>query len=266
MGRIAIVPFVSAAMVMSLFLGTPRNSSAQNALPTPGLTPQLLINQRAITVMGQGLATAPADTARIEFRFASRTPLDTLPAETPADSAEGNVGLPVEVALQPVIDALVAIKVPADNIQLQSSALESPKLLVTLEKPTRDRIQEVVKVVTSMLTSRDNLFIQGIDAEYAVKDCLPLERAARKAALRDAQNQVGPIALDLGIKIGEILFVTVFPSFGSSASSVCGSKVGVPTSPLLALSDSTPPYDPSANPEVQVRIQISITYAIKEFP
>ncbi len=263
MRRIAVLPLVSAAMAIALLIGETKNSSAQNLSPTPG-TPQMMTNQRAITVVGQGLAVTPADTAKIEFRFGNRAPFDQPPQATVA-SADSNLNLPVEIALQPVVDALVAIKVPVDNIQLQSSSLDNPKLVVQVNKPTRDRVQEVVKVVTSALSSDSNLFIQGIGAEYGVNNCVPLERTARRAALRDALTQAQIIAFDLGVKVGDILFVTVFPSFGSPASSSCGSKVGVPVSPssIFSVSETAPPYDPSANPEVQLRMQVSITYAIQ---
>jgi uncharacterized protein YggE len=261
MRRIAAFRLVSAAIAIALLIGETKNSTAQIS-PTPG-TPQMITNQRAITVVGQGLAVAPADTAKIEFRLGNRAPTDQPLTQATVASADGNLALPVEVALKPVVDALVAIKVPLGNIQLRSSSLDNPKLVVELNKPTRDRVQEVVKVVTSALSSDNNLFIQGIGAEYGVKNCVPLERTARRAALRDALTQAQIIALDLGIKVGDILFVTVYPSFGSPASSSCGSKVGVPVSSIFSVSESSPPYDPSANPEVKLRMQVSITYAIQ---
>lgn len=258
---IAVLRLVSVAMAMSLWMGE-TNSSAQTPLPAPGMTPQILINQRAITVVGQGQAVAPADTALLEFRFGNRAPTDQSPQATVA-SADSNTSLPVETALQPVVDALLAVKVPVGNIQLQSSSLDNPKLVVQLDKPTRDRVQDVVKIVTTALKSDNSLFIQGIGAEYGVNNCAPLERTARRAALRDALTQAQIIAFDLGVKVGEILFVTVYPSFGSPASSTCGSKVGVPVSSLFSVSETTPPYDPSANPEVRLRMQISLTYSIQ---
>jgi uncharacterized protein YggE len=256
MGRKAVRCLVSAAMAIALCMGASKNSYGQNPVPATGVAPQFIVNQRAIAVIGQGLATAPADTARLEFRLASRTPSEPSQLETNAAA---------ELGLQPAIDALVKIEVPADNIKVQTSSVENPKLLVSLQKPTRDRLEEVVRVVTSSLTTSDNLFIQGIGAEYKLNNCYQLERTARRAAIRDALEQAKIIGVDLGLKLGDILFVSMFPSFGSAASSTCGSKVGVPVSPLLSLSDTMPPYDPSANPEVQLRIQVSITYAIQAY-
>lgn len=254
MGRIALLPFISAAILVQLWMGASKSSSAQSP-PLPAsdahsLAPNILMNQRAITVIGQGLATAPADTAKMEFRLISREPLNSRTALT-------------EAVLKPVVDALIAIEVPSDRMTIQTNPPESFKLLVNIDKPTRTRIQEVVQVVSSALQQSDNLLMQGMSAEYAVNDCQPLERTARRAALRDAQSQIRSTASDLNIKVGEILYMTVYPLVGTPTSATCGSKIGVPLSPLLTLSDSTPPYDPSIPPVVEVRSHVSITYAIK---
>lgn len=277
----------TAATIVGLWIGAPKNSSAENLVivklskfdthqlsssggeagfsvsqATDSLTPSL-INRRAIAVIGQGQATAPADTARIEFRFASRAPAEPPPPAATEAPAQESASLPGEELLKPVVDALVAIKVPKDNITIETSSLENPKLLVKLDKPTRERVQEVVKAASSALQGGDALFIQGIGAEYAVKNCQPLESTARRAALKDAQNQVRGIASEMGVEVGELMLVTVYPIVSSASVSACGSKVAVPTSPFAALSENTPPYNPSAPTEVQVRSQVSVTYAIK---
>ena len=228
--------------------------------------PQFVIDKRAITVIGQGQATAPADTALLEFRFASRTPFQPPQAGATPSLAQETASLPGEEPLKPVVDALVAIQVPAENIQIQTSTLENPKLLVKVNKPTRERVQEVVRVASSALQNSQTLFLQGISAEYAVNNCQPLERAARRAALRDAETQVKSVALEMGIQLGELLFVTVYPMFSPATVASCGTKIGVPVSVSLGLtgmSESTPPYNPSAPTEVQMRTQVGITYAIK---
>ncbi|MCL1467786.1 SIMPL domain-containing protein [Argonema galeatum] len=277
----------TAATIVGLWMGATKNSSAENLVTvkssnfdthqlsssaleagfsvsqaTDSLTPSL-INGRAIAVIGQGQATAPADTARLEFRFASRAPAEPPPPAATETPAEETASLPGEELLKPVVDALVAIKVPKDNITIETSSLENPKLLVKLDKPTRERVQEVVKVASSALQGGDALFIQGIGAEYAVNNCQPLESTARRAALKDAQNQVRGIASEMGVEVGELLLVTVYPIVSPASVSACGSKVAVPTSPFAALSENTPPYNPSAPTEVQVRSQVSVTYAIK---
>jgi hypothetical protein len=68
----------------------------------------------------------------------------------------------------------------------------------------------------------------------------------------------------ISVQLGELLSVTVLPLQGSSNSTGCGSKVGVPNMPVsIVIDDATPPYNPSDPPEVQVRSQVSVTHAIK---
>ncbi|MFB2833162.1 SIMPL domain-containing protein [Floridanema evergladense] len=257
---------VSAVVLTGLSISANKTSFAQNSTSpinvsqvTNGMTPQLLINQRAITVVGQGQVIAPADVARLEFRFASRNPLDSASRSTPSLTE----GTPAEEPLKSVVDALLAIKIPANSMELQTSSLENPKLFVKILKPTRERMQEVVKSANLATETSDQLFIQGISVEYAVNNCQPLERNARRNAIRDAQTQVRSVALEMGVQLGELLLVTVYPIISPPSVSACGTKQGVPLSPFSSINQSIPPYDPSAHPEVQVRSQVSVTYAIK---
>lgn len=255
---------VSGVVAIGLWISANKTSIAENptnkinvSQVTNGITPQLIINQRAITVIGQGQVITPADLARLEFRFASRNPLDTTSSLTP-----GAVS-PAEEPLKPVVDALLAIEVPANNIEIQTSSLENPKLFVKISTPTRERMQQVVKTVNMATEISNQLFIQGISAEYAVNNCQPLESTARRNAIRDAQTQVQSVALEMGVQLGELLLVKVYPIVSPASVSACGTKQGIPLSPFSNLNQSIPPYDPSALPEVQVRSQISVTYAIK---
>lgn len=263
---------VPAVVLIGLWISASKTSIAQNPVfvkseeiarnkinlsqATNVITPQLLINQRAITVIGQGQVTVPADIARLEFRFASRSPLDSSTQNTPGTVSPG------EEVLKPVVDALLAIAVLADNIEIQTNALENPKLFVKILKPTRERMQEVVKTAT-LATETSQLFIQGISAEYAVNNCQPLEINARRNAIKDAETQVRSVALEMRVQLGELLLVTVYPIVSPASVSACGTKQAVPLSPFSNINQSIPPYDPSALPEVQVRSQVSVTYAIQ---
>lgn len=263
---------IFAVVVIGLLISNSKISIAQNPelvksqeMPsnkinvsqlTNSITPQILINQRAITVIGQGQASVPADIARLEFRFASRNPLENSNRNTPVTVS------PAEEPLKPVVDALIAIAVPTDNIEIQTSALENPKLFVKILKPTRERMQEVVKTAT-LATETSQLFIQGISAEYAVNNCQTLESTARRNAIRDAETQVRSVALEMGVQLGELLLVTVDPIVSPASVFGCGTKQAVPLSPFSNINQSIPPYDPSALPEVQVRSQVSVTYSIK---
>lgn len=234
-------------------------SIAQLAYPaTPlGSTP------RNITVLGQGQVTAPADTARLEIQLISRNPFGA-DAGVPNRLALNNQPLQTTV-LQPVVAALEAIGVPIAAITVQATSSESAEVIVLLEKPTRPRVQEVVLTASNAAQKTQRLEVQSVGAEYAVRNCKPLENASRRAALSDAQQRLQALATAVRVRLGDVLQVTEFPVAGSpSTFSQCGSKVGAPASLLSPPSTGAPPYDPAAPTEVRVLSQISVTYAIEQ--
>jgi uncharacterized protein YggE len=235
------------------------------AQPSNGLAPQLVTTQRAITVIGQGQVAAPADLALLEFTFGNRGSFEEAPTTGSVTESIEERRKQIEQSLKPIVDALVAAKIPARSITLQTNSFETPKLLVTIDRPTRERVQEIVLTTDRATRTNRQFFIQSTGAAYNLRNCQPLERAARKIALSDAQGQMRSLAADLNAQLGELLFVTVFPLSGLPAAfSNCGSKVGAPAdNPLFASPDTLPPYDPSDPTEVVVRSQVSVTYAIQ---
>lgn len=227
---------------------------AQNCVPW--------IGRRSLTVIGQGLVAAPADSALMDFRFSSREP---------TNSDTSSTGLSIQTArqftedaLKPAIDALRAAGVPASNITVQTSSIQNPKLLVRLDKPTQAGIQAIVQSVDQSLQANQQIFLQSIGAGYSVNNCETLEGSARRLALQDAQRQLKGLSQDVNVELGELLSVSVLPLVGSSNSLGCGTKVGVSTSPFSpAIDEATPPYNPSDPPQVQVKSQVSVTHAIQ---
>lgn len=292
MGRIAIPTLFSAAIATTLWVFHAENTRAQSQIleKTAHSTrqqPQLAnaeisqglvgkINQiaqmfspvtterRSITVLGQGQVTAPADRARLEFSISIRDPAEALDSDVPQMlNPPVRSSLSADV-LQPIVEALVAAKVPKDAIAVRMSGVENAEVIVELNKPTKPRVQEVVLAVSEAARNNGRLFLQSVGAEYSVNNCRPLENASRRAALNDAQTRLESLAAAVKVGLGEVLHITEFPVAGlPSAFSNCGTKVGAPADPLRASSGSTPPYDPAAPTEVQVRSQVSVTYAIE---
>ena len=249
-----------ALVGMACFSG----SAIAQTSPTP---PPVVVYEKArsLTTTGQGQVTAPADTALLEFRISSRDS---------AGSQDNSAGLSLQTlrkftedALKPTVDALLKAGVPQRNILLQSSSLQNPKLLVTVEKPTQEGLQQITLAVEQSLRPSRQLFLQSIGAVYSVNTCQPLERAARRLALTDAQRQIATLAQDLSVPLGELLSASTSPLIGASRSSACGTRVGIPTSAANAFlppsEESLPPYDPADLPQVQIRSQVSLTHGIK---
>jgi uncharacterized protein YggE len=228
---------------------------------------------RSLTVVGQGQVTAPADTALLEFRISVREPI-TADRTVDRTTASSSPGLSIqslrkftEDALKPTVEALLKAGVPQRHILIQSSSLQNPKLLVKVEKPTQERLQQIVLSVDQALQPDKRLFLQSIGAVYSVNLCDPLERAARRLAIADAQRQVLGLAQDLSVPLGTLISASTAPLTGSPNSTACGSRVGVALSTpnpfmLPASEQSLPPYDPAELPEVKIRSQVTLTHRI----
>lgn len=280
MRKIVTLPLLATLALISCWSGQTRHAAAQGisephcppshqttASGMPGQdcirSAEIGMARRSLTVIGQGQVSAPADTALLEFRFGNQEPL-SAPDTATLEQSIARQQQRTQNALKPTIEALTKAGVPERNITAQTRSAQAPKLLVTVPKPTQERLQQLVLTVEQSLQKNNPLFLQGIGASYAVNTCQPLERSARRIALRDAQSQLATLAQDVGVTLGELLSVTVLPISGPANTSNCGTKVGVPLSPLsFSADETTPPYDPSDPPEVQIRSQVSVTHAIQ---
>ncbi|MBW4523051.1 MAG: SIMPL domain-containing protein [Scytolyngbya sp. HA4215-MV1] len=241
-----------------------REEPLQLGQPNTGLSPQLITPQRAVTIIGQGQVTAPADIAQLEFTLGSQTDFsDKTSANSPLSIEDKRQA--IETAMQPIVNALLELQITKSDLTLQTNALESPKLRVQINKPTQERLQQIVSVVDRAAKANRQFFVQSIGAAYSINNCQPLERVARRLAINDAQTQIKILAIDLNVSLGELLFATAFPLSGSPAAfSNCGSKVSTPAPNLIVPDENTfPPYSPSDPIEVKVRSQMSLTYTIQ---
>lgn len=296
MNRLTIQSLVlSSAMITSFWMATTSMSKAEN-LPhirkqqelsrtaTEGLTSLTKDNNLiaqlfyppvssppGVMVQGQGKASAPADTARIEFLFTNQYS-EQLDAKRP--KAPRTI---TQATFKPVIDALVASGVAVSNIEVNTNPAASQsfpfpgqaskgsaQLVVKLEKPTRDRVQQIIKIAGDETILKDIIALQNTNVEYAVNDCPALEKAAYISAVNNARSRALALAEALGVKIADIPSIaessfSAFNFFGSS-SATCGSQATPAVFPFNAIKR---PYDPNTPAEVEVKKDIFVTYAIR---
>ncbi|MBW4576101.1 MAG: SIMPL domain-containing protein [Aphanothece sp. CMT-3BRIN-NPC111] len=236
---------------------------------------------QAFRVLGQGQVSVPADIARIELQLSRNSPSD-IPAETTALFSGNKPSQPpvavtppkpqpeeiplTKESLKPVVDALVAIGVPAQEIQVQANAAssllgeDSAKVLVKLEKPTRERVQQVVNVGTDAATNKTQLFVNSVNVRYAVKDCQSLARTAYQAAVNDARNRAEAIASGMGVRLANVPSVSELPIYDLFVP-LCSEEADLPS--FLPFASTASPYDPEAPAQVQLRRDIFVTYPIK---
>ena len=241
-------------------------------------------DRQGLMVQGQGTASAPAEAARIEFQFTNSYSAfgevvegDSSSSETPGSTTSPELEPITQATLKPVVDALVANGIPASAIEVNTSPSNSStfsfpfpfptssgtaQILVSLDTPTRERVQEIVTVASDPKTLGEDVTIQAVNVSYTVSDCQSIEKAAYVAAVNDARNRARALSEALGVTIAEIPSVAEAPFAGflpSASSSSCNSQSSLPF-PFNGLQE---PYNPSAPATVQVKKDIFATYAIR---
>lgn len=253
---------------------TPKVTNAQLFYPPAS-------DRHSLMVIGQGVVRVPADTADIELVFSSggsNDQLQTQPSSLPetrslssptlllnyktaAESLPSKKSL-TKATLQPVVDSIVAKGISADKIQVQinpNSSENNAKILVRLEKPTRDRVQEIVATANKSTSKLENLSVKSVGVEYAVNDCQALQSSVYQSAMKDAQSRAQALATAMEVKlstpsVAEPFYTLFYPS--------CSSKTGVPL-PSFASFLLSPAYNPDAPAEVEMKKDIFVTYTTK---
>jgi len=295
MKPIVLSTVVSVAMLTELWGATPsysrasvadaRKSNTQGGVQLAGNTSskyaQLfyppLGNQRAIMVVGQGLATMPADIGEVKLNIQDTTPDTSSLLDTISPLNLTPIGLTKE-RLQPIVDALIGIGVPANAIEVKinnskssnsfpfpfpfpSSNSSPAQVVVNLEKPTRARVQQVVTVAENAAKKANKLAIKGVSVEYAVKECQLLETAAYTAAVNNAKNRAQAIASAMGVELEKVPSVAELGLLDLFIP-LCISKKGISSSSVFDSFKS--PSDPVGNAEVELRRDVFVTYPIKQ--
>ncbi|MHC0064027.1 SIMPL domain-containing protein [Nostoc sp. UIC 10890] len=274
MRKITALMLVSITVTVGVGVITPKVTNAQLFYPP-------VSDRHSLMVIGQGVVRVPADTADIELVFSSgdsNNELETQPSAIPearrlssrtlllnyktaAESLPNTKSL-TKATLQPVVNSLVAKGIRADKIQVQistNSSENNAKILVRLEKPTRDRVQEIVATANKATSEVENLSVKSVGVEYAVNDCQALQSSVYQSAMKDAQSRAQALAGAMNVKldipsVAEPFYTLLYPS--------CSSKSGVPL-PSFASFLLSPAYDPDAPAEVEMKKDIFVTYTTK---
>jgi uncharacterized protein YggE len=237
------------------------NAAAAQSTPTAGMVP-------SIAVIGFGEAEATADTATLQFFLSLSDPFTGPPAR-PRPGVEP--GSEEREAVAPIVDLIESNGVSREDVQITTSlALTGPygpssssAVLVEfpVAEPTREDLNQLVDAV-GQAAGDQGLFLTQVGATYEVADCAPVRRAAREAAVEDARAQAGVQAEILGVELGEVIVSSDVPV--SALSPYPGNTCEPVGSSPIAAGIAIEPFDPTAEPVVEIYRQVMVTFATAE--
>jgi uncharacterized protein YggE len=233
-----------------------RSASAAYAFSNDGLT-----------VTGYGMASTAADSAILELYFSTTAAYpreddggsgSSPGAEPDSQTAPTVAGISLE-DLQPVIDALVAAGVDADDIEYVGGSYYDPyyasaTLRVTVTDV--DRLGDLMNVAADAAASLSDIYLQGSYVSYTISDCAALEAAALEEAVNDADARATALASAAGVTRGALTGASsdAYSPWGGTACS--GGYVGpYPVGGVV--------YAEGQPSQVQVYASVSVTYAIQ---
>ncbi|MGF2014006.1 MULTISPECIES: SIMPL domain-containing protein [unclassified Nostoc] len=223
--------------------------------------PSSLPQTRGISSPSGYASGTPRANVSLEQQDPAASPTLLLNYKTAAESSPSKKPL-TKATLQPVVNSLVAKGISNDKIQVQispNSSENNAKILIRLEKPTRDRVQEIVATANKATSQLENLSVKSVGVEYAVNDCQALQSSVYQSAMKDAQSRAQALATAMSVKldtpsVAEPFYTLFYPS--------CSSKTGVPL-PSFASFLLSPTYNPDSPAEVEMKKDIFVTYTTK---
>ena len=259
--------------------------------------PYASTDEQVVMVQGLGTATAPAETAAIEFVLVNYDPYYDPYACTYDDWSNTSTdsttepALPEEcspppdpvpltrASLKDIVDALTTAGIASDEISVRLPGdesdsyaayyyVESASVLLTLEQPSRQQVQELVTAVEEAVSGSETVYLQDRYVQYTLSEagCNALETEAYRSAVVDARDRATVLAEALGVAVGNI------PSVADSAYSPFSINSLTTTYPSYCDADlynsaygyyNSPSYYDSALPaEVRVQRSVYVTYPV----
>ena len=160
------------------------------------------LEPQTISVMGQGQASAPADSAAIVFSYISNS-YPEYSEETGAIVKPAALLEPDD--LQSVVDAITAEGIAFDiDFSQATYDYQYLQMVVKLEQPTRDRVDKLKEVAAKAALADGQFSSSPVGVIYSTSRCESLEREARRAAILDARESAAELAEASGLGLGDL--------------------------------------------------------------
>lgn len=244
--------------LLSLLLVASPAVGAQTSALVPG----------AITVAGEGMASAPAETATVVITLGADSNVYYEPM--PADTEITAVATPAVIDESWVIQAMVAFGIPAENIMVAETTFQGEwgsgmppqpvTLLVTVNQPTVDGLSDLLEVVRAS-ANESALFVNSFGVMYNVADCRPLRQQARVNAVANAREQADDQAAALGTTAGPVVASrdTMPTSMGFFQMNSCNTA---PMAVPYSVKYSVASFDPTLPAEVTVSVAVEVSFQL----
>lgn len=217
-----------------------------------------------ITVVGEGSASAPAETAMVLIVLGGDSNVYIDPAAIGPDG----VSTPTVIDATSVVNAIVASGIPAENVTVMESSFQGEwgsgmpatpvTISVTVDAPTVAGLSSMLETVRTTAAQNDQ-FVNQFSVLYSVADCRPLRQQAREAAVANAREQAEDQAMALDTTIGSISASrdTIPQSMGFVPMNGCSS---VPVATPFSMKYVAPMFDPAQPAEVTVTAAVELSF------
>lgn len=245
------------ASISALLIFAPTGAAQTMGSSVPG----------AITVTGEGSASAPAEEAMVMITIGT----DGSAFYDPA------TGMPIEVAEQqlinatPIVDAMVAFGMPVKDISVEESPFTGDwgsgmpplpvMIMATIPNPTVEGLSGLLEAVRSAAKS-EGVFVNQFSVMYTVADCRTLEQQARVNAVADAALQADDQAAALNTTVGEVVASRDVLPMNMVPYQPNGCSSAAPAAKPYSSMYMASPFDPRMPAEVTVNVAVEVSYAL----
>jgi uncharacterized protein YggE len=208
-----------------------------------------MAKQRTLVVVGTGTATGVPDQCvlHISLNGIGATPAETLDICSAAASGAISAMVGAGISRDDIRTVNVSVQDYFDQAQQRvTSRVGSYQLEVIVR--SLDRVSQTLAV----LFEAAGTALQIRSLQLSMRDTQPLRRAARREAVRDAQERAQDLAEAAGLRLGEIIVLEDNDRSGSQ---------GVRAMAASRNAEVSMPVEPG---QVSVSASVTITYAIAD--
>jgi uncharacterized protein YggE len=269
--RIAVASLAVAVLGVA-FLGISADTSLVFGQLVPRETGEMDGSPPSLVVTGYGRASAPAETAVIQFLMIGNDRAYIPPIEFRTDLdpvAPGEVPAAV-----PIIDALVTAGVGRGDIRVTSNPMVGGsdsfdsttvvpfRLDMTVRAPTVEQISVLITAVHNA-GHAEGLLLGSVGVSYRIGDCLALQKEARRLAMADGKERAIQQA---EVAEADLISLTAVEDLGPPSGAACAAAP-VRNEPRQSWNGSggitLPAFDPTSPAEAKVEAKLMLAYELR---